>query len=261
MMSRALLAFCSFVLLVAVSQVSASGSAGASKLLVDLKKEYNKVVYPDNITLEVGITYVCAYMDQEHGRLNSRVIERYHWVDNRLKWDPTAYEGVDKLSIPAKYIWTPDVHLQNAIMSEDRDEVNAVVLANGNVYWIPPVFYKTRCVDHDDHDDSYHCKLSLGSWTYDANSIPLELFFGGFDTKMYLDSCPYVLENAKAIIKNTKYDCCPNPYATLNVEFDIHKRKDDDHDDDHDDDDDDDHHHGYKPRYSQDCEWPHCSLY
>ena len=256
MLSKTFLVFFSFVLLVAVTQVTASGAAGASRLIADLKKDYNKIIYPDNITLQIGLTYVCAYMDEEHHRLSSRVFERYHWVDNRLSWDPKKYEGVEKISIPDKYIWTPDVHLQNAIMTEDRDEVNAVVLANGNVYWIPPVNYKTRCSDHDDHDDSYHCKLSLGSWTYDAKSVPLELFLGGFDTKFYLDTCPYTIDNAKAAIKTKKYECCPNPYSTLNVEFDIHKRKEEEENGE--DDDDDDHHHGYKARFSKDCVWPHC---
>jgi hypothetical protein len=254
MISKTYLACCSVVLLVAVAQVSAGGAAQVAKLIRDLNKDYEKIAYPDNMTLEVGMTIVCAYMDEEHGRLSSRVIERYHWVDHRLRWDPKAYGGVEKVSVPDKYIWTPDVHLQNAIMHEDREEVNAVVLANGNVYWIPPVNYKTRCTHHDDHDDAYHCQFKLGSWTYDANSIPLELFLSGLDTKMYLDSCPYTVDNTKAVIKNTKYDCCPNPYATLNVEFDLHKKKEDKHDDD----DDDEHHHGYKPRFSKDCEWPHC---
>jgi len=260
MLSKALLGFCSFALLLAVAQVSASGAAGASKLIADLKKDYNKVIYPDNATIQIGITYVCAYMDQEHYRLNSRVVERYHWVDSRLSWDPTKYEGVEKLSIPDKYIWTPDIRLQDAIMTEERDEVNAVVLANGNVYWIPPAFYKTRCSDHEDDHDAYHCKLRLGSWTYDANSIPLELFLHGFDTKLYLDNCPYVIEDAKAVIKNTKFDCCPNPYGTMNIEFDLHKRKHD-HEEDDDDDDDDHHRGGYRPQYSEDCEWPHCHLH
>jgi len=260
MLSKALLSFGAFLLLVAVTQVTASGAEGASKLLRDLRKDYERVVYPDNVTLEIGIGFVCAYMDPEHNRLSSRVIERYHWIDDRLTWDPKKYEGVEKISMPAKYIWTPDVHLQNAIMTEDRDEVNAVVLANGNVYWIPPVNYKTRCSDHDDDDIDYHCKLSLGSWTYDAKSIPLELFYGGFDTKMYLDNCPYEIVDVKYEIKNTKYECCPNPYATFNIEFDLHKKKSRDADDgeDHDDDDDDDHHYGYKAKYSKDCVWPHC---
>jgi len=270
--SKALLGFCSFLLLVVVTKVSASGgAAGAARLHMDLTKGYDKLVYPDNITLQIGLAYVCAYMDDTHHRLNSRVWERYHWVDNRLTWDPKKYENVDKISIPIDLIWSPDVHLQNAIMSESRDPMNAVVLPNGNVYWVPSVNYKTRCSEHEDDDHDYHCKLKLGSWTYDAKSIPLEKYEDGFDTTIYLDECPYAIENARATILNKQYACCPNPFATLNVEFDIHKKKkDDDSDDDDSDDsdsdsDDDDHHHhrrgGYRPRHSYDCPWPHCTLH
>jgi len=267
--SKALLTFCSFLLLVALSQVSGSGGAdGAAKLHQHLTKGYDKYVYPDNITLQIGVTYVCAYMDETHHRLNSRVVERYHWVDNRLTWDPKKYEDVDKISVPIDLIWSPDVHLQNSIMSESRDSMNAVVLPNGNIYWVPPVNYKTRCSEHEDDDLDFHCKLRLGSWTYDSKSIPLEMFGEGFDTKMYLDECPYAIENGRATIQNKKYPCCENPYATLNVEFDIHKKKKDGDDSDDDDDsdsdsdsDDDDDHHGYKPRHSYDCPWPHCTLH
>ena len=30
------------------------------------------------------------------------------WTDERLTWGPDAYGGVEKISIPPSYIWTPD---------------------------------------------------------------------------------------------------------------------------------------------------------
>ena len=34
-----------------------------------------------------------------------------HWNDEKLVWDPDAYEGIVTLRIPATEIWVPDVTL------------------------------------------------------------------------------------------------------------------------------------------------------
>jgi len=131
-----------------------------------------------------------------------------------------------------------------------------VFLSDGTVYWIPPATYETLCTESEDDDDhSFHCRLTLGSWTRDERNLPLQLFASGVDTKMYLKTCPYVVEHAKAVIKHTKYDCCPELYDSLEINFDVVKREDhdDDDDDDHDDDDDDDEHHLLSRRHI----WPH----
>lgn len=36
-----------------------------------------------------------------------------HWVDYRLSWDPAKYEGINKLRIPSRLIWLPDIVLYN----------------------------------------------------------------------------------------------------------------------------------------------------
>ena len=36
-----------------------------------------------------------------------------YWVDYRLAWDPSKYEGIEKLCIPSKQIWLPDIVLYN----------------------------------------------------------------------------------------------------------------------------------------------------
>ncbi|NXT96756.1 ACHB4 protein, partial [Anhinga rufa] len=35
------------------------------------------------------------------------------WIDYRLAWKPSDYEGINKLRIPAKRIWLPDIVLYN----------------------------------------------------------------------------------------------------------------------------------------------------
>ena len=35
------------------------------------------------------------------------------WYDNNLSWNPEEYGGVDRIYIPSKLIWLPDIVLYN----------------------------------------------------------------------------------------------------------------------------------------------------
>lgn len=67
-----------------------------------------------------------------------------------------------------------------------------------------------------------------GPWTYDRTDVSLALLQGGFDTEYYLEACPYVVSNIKYSIISTKYNCCPEPFESLEVQFCVSKRKQDD---------------------------------
>jgi len=201
------------------------------KLARTLAKDYEKLVNPGNTTLKIGLSFVCAHYDISEKRLNSRVFERYAWKDWRLTWDPKDYGDVKILKVPASLIWRPsDVRLINAFdESPERDDVNAIILSDGSVYWIVPTSYTTVCGPRPNAvkgEKKGHCHLSLGSWTFTAEEMPLVLFDGGADEKFYLDHCPHVMSNLNVHIKKTKYDCCPDPYPSLEVDFDLEERSD-----------------------------------
>lgn len=47
-------------------------------------------------------------------RLDGQIsLSLQRWVDHRLSWDPAKYEGIDKLRIPSRHIWLPDIVLYN----------------------------------------------------------------------------------------------------------------------------------------------------
>ena len=33
------------------------------------------------------------------------------WIDNKLKWDPNLYDGIEFIHIPTEKIWKPDILL------------------------------------------------------------------------------------------------------------------------------------------------------
>lgn len=42
------------------------------------------------------------------------------WYDYNLKWKPHEYGGVDRLYIPSKLIWLPDIVLYNKYVTNTR---------------------------------------------------------------------------------------------------------------------------------------------
>jgi len=214
-----------FVLLLAIFATSqATGNVTGQKLAKELLKDYMTEVDPGITDLSFGISYLCADLNRFTLELRSKVIEIYLWHDSRLTWDPSKYDGIRHIRLPAKKIWVPDFKIYNTQNeAEVRDDVNAVIFSNGTVMWIPMVSYRTYCAPGRDKGDSIVCMLQIGSWTYDADTLKLE----GHDLdthSMYLDSCPYVITEPQVRVESKVYPCCPEPYAAMFVRFRIHHR-------------------------------------
>lgn len=209
-------------LFVTVSLVTAVSNK--ERLVGDLLRGYIREIDPGNTPLRMGLSYICADLNTASSQLTSKLLEKYGWDDLRLKWTPSRYDGIEHIRLPAKMIWLPDVKLYNAhAEAEIRDDVNVIVYSNGSVIWIPMVSYKTRCAV--DEDGSASCKIKIGSWTYDAINLALEIQEPGFDTFMYLDTCPYVISEPIVKVETQVYPCCPDPYASLDVDFKVRLRE------------------------------------
>jgi len=212
------------ILCVVLAQVFAN-TDHKQRLVSDLMKNYMREIEPNATPLKMSVSYVCANLNTDSHELTSKLLEKYTWQDNRLMWTPSHYGGIDLVIFPAKMIWTPDFKLYTAHKdAEMRDDVNAIIFSNGTVLWIPMVVYKTYC-DPTSKDESTTCKLSIGSWTYDANTLMLKVDGEGFDTFMYIDNCPYTISEPKATVFTTTYPCCPEPYSSMKIEFKITPRQ------------------------------------
>jgi hypothetical protein len=241
------------VAVVAAVQITGAYDVATKQKLFNSAPNYDSEVDPGYGTVvKAGVSFIGAKFDTKSNKLTTRVYEYYAWTDSRIKWNPAEYDGITRVSIPSKVLWKPDFRLLNAFVnSEVRDEVNVIVQSNGTVYWFPPTTYTSLCSPDDKTPDLYHCRLTLGVWTYDGNSLPLQLFEAGFDTRTFIKESPYLLKNIKASVERIKYECCPDPFDRLDITFCLVKN---DHDDDHED---DDHHEEEKIDYSK-CRWPHC---
>ncbi len=57
-------------------------------------------------------------MVEAGGEASSSILQSFHslfqrWIDHKLTWDPTQYDNISFIYVPADMIWTPDIVLYN----------------------------------------------------------------------------------------------------------------------------------------------------
>ncbi|XP_033903185.1 neuronal acetylcholine receptor subunit beta-4-like [Acipenser ruthenus] len=178
------LTFCVLLL----TLIKRSSSADAEERLMNnllSQKRYNKLIRPAinntqrvSIQLQVSLAQLISVNEREQ-IMTTNVWLTQEWDDYRLSWDPSEYDGIDKLRIPIRHIWLPDIVLYNN--ADGTYEVslftNAVVQFNGSIFWLPPAIYKSACKIEVKHFpfDQQNCTLKFRSWTYDHMEIDLVL--------------------------------------------------------------------------------------
>jgi len=192
------------------------------KLIKDLfQNGYRRDAIPGNVSLYLGLGYLCAQYDPQTHILKSRVWQFMMWNDKRLRWNPRDYEGVTHIQTEVWYVWHPDIQLYNSIERDEPDwSTRALIYFTGDVIYVPPVTYSSLC---GTHDRTISCKLEFGSWTHDATAIDIRESTQALHTDRYYAECPYNITNVKSHIARKKYDCCDEPYVTLEAEFDLSK--------------------------------------
>ncbi|XP_077087039.1 neuronal acetylcholine receptor subunit beta-4 isoform X2 [Siphateles boraxobius] len=149
------------------------------------KERYNKLIRPAlnrservTVVLQVSLAQLISVNEREQ-IMTTNVWLTQNWNDYRLSWDPAEYEGIDKLRIPSRHIWLPDIVLYNNADGTYEVTVftNAIVLFNGSIAWLPPAIYKSACKIEVKHFpfDQQNCTLKFRSWTYDHTEIDLVL--------------------------------------------------------------------------------------
>merc|ERR1711992_474713 len=238
------------LLLGSLSLCHAGNGNAMERLLDDLfeDSQYNSFAIPmesgpdvangDNaLNVAVGLGARNIDMDPA-GNLVMNAWLKAMWKDFRLMWEPSEYDGVDRLFLPSEMIWTPDLSVYNgADYGQDFSDQNikqsphkVVILNTGTVVWIPAIKIHADCSDEGfvptqpaNPAEERDCHVKLGSWVMDARHVNLTSFG---DDELNLDdisrNSPYmVVSREQGAIKYTKYDCCPEPYMNADFRFKV----------------------------------------
>ncbi|KAM9410563.1 neuronal acetylcholine receptor subunit beta-4 [Pholidichthys leucotaenia] len=170
------------------SSIHCSSGADSEERLMNWllgQNRYNPLIRPAlnrtervTVKLQVSLAQLISVNEREQ-IMTTNVWITQHWMDYRLSWDPAKYEGIDKLRIPSRHVWLPDIVLYNNAdgIYEVTVFTNVIVLSNGTVNWLPPAIYKSACKIEVKHFpfDQQNCTLKFRSWTYDHTEIDLIL--------------------------------------------------------------------------------------
>jgi len=97
--------------------------------------------------LSVLIVHLYQDIDEVAGKISISIAPTLLWVDEKLKWDPNSYSGIDTLVLPLEDIWFPKLDLLNPYTNtkiHTKDDT-ARVDANGQVFLGTVVILETTC--------------------------------------------------------------------------------------------------------------------
>ena len=99
-----------------------SGNEAHTRLLDDLLVGYDKRVKPVPADAGSILEAVCSFaliqiidMDERNQILDTIFWNDAVWVDKRLMWDPSNYDGMTSINLNSDDIWLPTLSLYNTV--------------------------------------------------------------------------------------------------------------------------------------------------
>ena len=211
------------------------------KLLADLLTGYDPSVRPSSsnnkpltIQFDVRLNKIVKLdMKEQQLILNARVMML--WIDSKLKWDKTKYNGTQFVVVPNDKFWTPDILLHNtasdaSMSARDVYKANLRVLNTGLVTWMSPVTLRSSC----DIDvrwfpfDTQSCTLTFGSISQTKDAIQLRFFkqpisISEFRGKFSVYSGVWSFKSLTSNLTTEKFECCLTEFSL--IEFTLAMRR------------------------------------
>ncbi|EPQ01595.1 Neuronal acetylcholine receptor subunit alpha-6 [Myotis brandtii] len=107
-------------------ETDGAGCASEERLFHKLFSHYNQLIRPvanvsEPVTVhfEVAITQL-ANVDEVNQIMETNLWLRHIWNDYKLRWDPTEFDGIETIRVPADKIWKPDIVLYNKYGSRQQ---------------------------------------------------------------------------------------------------------------------------------------------
>uniref|UniRef100_A0A915E4E2 Ligand-gated ion channel 4 n=1 Tax=Ditylenchus dipsaci TaxID=166011 RepID=A0A915E4E2_9BILA len=159
---------------------------------------------PTNITFGVLLNQIVE-MDERNQVLTTRCWINANWLDQRLMWNDSDWDGIKQIYVPHHKIWKPDVILVNNAAREHHSSVlstDIMVNNEGNVTWLFSALFESNCaikVRYYPFDDQ-ECTLKFASWgSHDMNEIDIGLTTEKGDLSNYMNNSEFDLIDMRAI--------------------------------------------------------------
>nr|XP_020474526.1 acetylcholine receptor subunit delta [Monopterus albus] len=149
------------------------------------ERKYNKELRPVekqqdavDIYLSLTLSNLISLKEVDETLLTNVWIE-HTWVDYRLSWNSTEFDGIGVLRLPPRLVWLPEIVLENNNDAKFKEAYSSNILLypSGQCYWLPPAIFHSSCSINVKYFpfDWQNCTLKFTSLTYNAKEIRMLL--------------------------------------------------------------------------------------
>ncbi|XP_040563499.1 neuronal acetylcholine receptor subunit alpha-3 [Lepeophtheirus salmonis] len=218
------------ILLLSLFFLRVSYGSPQGELVKKLFSDYDLSVHPGTPTsigkVEFSASPLCMDLSLD-GVLEGRMWVHMSWMDDRLVWTPEDHEGINQLRVPINKLWKPDIvpYIKKDI-TEIQEEFNAIVYSNGKILYVPDTKLRIDC-DNANLTDIWavnECTIKYGSWTFDNDMMELVQFKDPVDISEFVKLCPIKTLDVMKELKLKIYECCPEPYASLDYTLKLQRK-------------------------------------
>lgn len=208
------------------------------RLRKHLLQNYDKHARPEQtvdtnttVFLKVGPVYLVDY-DEDKSLLTLDALIFMKWNDSRLKWDPKNFGGHKHTTFDTGTVWQPEILVYNSHSSNVNPKAisRTIVTSSSTIIWVPPATITAYCHLEDVHlypHDIQECGITFGTWTENGFELDIQLDEEGIDFTYFRNSNPrweILHEKSNVSRKENYYDCCVEPYVTLDISFYLQRR-------------------------------------
>ncbi|KAK3603124.1 hypothetical protein CHS0354_027912 [Potamilus streckersoni] len=192
------------------------------RLFLNITSGYNSISRPvrnasDTLLLHFGL-HLNQILDlnEKHQFLKTYVWINEEWIDENIGWEPSEFDGLNKIMLPSTQLWVPDVYIFNIAGAALDGFVNVtgsylVLRHDGRVQWNVPLVIKSACMVDVTYFpyDKQACEIVFGSWIYDGSQVDLNI------RSSTPDLSEYVLNNEFDLLQTSMERiivgeaCCP----------------------------------------------------
>ena len=210
----------SLVFLVFSKETMAGTLNDTNTLLANLLKDYNTNVRPvENQSLPVYVSiqpYVKSIQEFDEVKEMFSFVGAIFvmWVDDRMKWDPEEYGGINEIHVSYNDVWIPEM-----ILSSPSDDVDSLgkkwnrirYHSYGLAQWLPVDLIKSTCsVNVKNYPfDSQSCLTSFNALGYDSREIVIMPWTNQIDVSIFQPNSLWDIQNTSVSVlqANVQLDC------------------------------------------------------
>ncbi|XP_064636116.1 neuronal acetylcholine receptor subunit alpha-9-like [Lineus longissimus] len=205
-----------------------------SRLTKTLFSKYEKALLPANstdvVSAKIGLSFMDFHVIDKEESITLNAWMDMEWVDFRLSWDPSEYNGLTTLRVNYKNIWRPDVVLYNAYLPQSMnptfEETMVQITSDGLVFYPSHVTLKAACpMDLRNFPyDTQSCRFKFGSWIYNGFQLNITKRSQVVDLSNYRLNQRWELTNTTTTTNVIYYSCCPESYPDITFNLTIKRR-------------------------------------